>query len=1410
MKRTGFALLLSLVVVSFLILSFLTLSAFLTLETRSLVTAKNVAQAKLHAFMAARLALGHLQQTAGPDQRSTATGDFAGIAQSPSPENVTENFPSNDFIGQSYWTGVWRTDKPNEPPAWLISGKNISATLSSNHSGGILAQSYSLADTQDYLPSQWAPWQNNPEDGGSWILLVRARATQSDIKSLVESAGSANAEGQVLLPKRPFSDDTNQSLGFFAYWIGDEGVKARLSSPESILTTPDDNPVPFFQFHHHTLWASGILADSYRGGLRRDLSLAFEMDDEDFDRSGFGSGASDVIEMYTGPNSLEQDPQKKTRGSRFPLFPAGKIGTLESPDPRPRVWVPMHEKNPDNPGRFLGTTGTHYLPWSPVYLREDEMGQTLAESPLVLPQVGLATSPQGTRRRLLGPLWHLVRDYYRLYKEIEWVGNQPTLEARSFYPNTDQFLQGGYRPSLSVNPNSNYNLDYGYWPNGGSTSSTAHYLDNEGSTPDPLGWVNGRKENRFMARAVRGAYLPALHRLSLVFSVQKQTIDADYALKILATPVIVLHNPFDLRLKLKASTTIEPDARVQGCGARVGFSLLDGLCIYLKSHLSNNTNNSLWETTGAAIDDIFQMQKNEDAKKAENFSCVIPETVLEPGEFAVFSAKEALALSSPSLVPIIVKLERGLYFTGGLRADLRTYQCVESTGNPDGRTRFLLRRFTAQDTIQTWLRIRPNTYWHHWLYLNSGWKQNRVQDRVGSLIDTEEFLGTERKNSRASYGLMINVGTAFAQQPSDFFGDPGNEINPVVIGPVYSLRDALFEKEKPGAVIAVVDTQMRVADSVRQTTYDRGLRPWIVAQNQPTPACHPPWLFTNPLAQCSTAAAQNGMPGIGGASLRTQIYGGDELLLSGSTSSWSNFFQVDLTLHPEGGNAWGGYSHQANSVSHFSPVSIPRQPLVSLGQLMYANLSVWDWFPYYNVGNSFPNLACPLDKSWTYGIPAYQGGHTFSDNSFLLNHALWDSFFFSGAAPQLQELKNGNYNSVRRKTTQETLESFAQGSRSFFNQHLRLYQPSQVEAASTIFSRPGFSQRHLNGDPPDGYRRLAGYMLSEGTFNVNSTSPEAWRVFLSAELKNPLSRSDLGEGQKPVIWDIRQSSYWNGFNSLTEKEITALSQAIVAEIKARGQFHQRTERDQEYPPNQRRFLDFPKNQNPRTPFLGLNEFINRFLGPTKKLGARYTNSFYPLNPRANESPSPYPVPPVGWNNANDYRWLFRSGTLESSLARCDKTFGTRFTAPPPGSFMINPTLSHDWHYGAGSGRQSGMPPGSYFGNIQILDQENRPRTHNGFGAAGCLFQGDLLRFLGPKIATRSDTFTIRAYGESFAEGRQSASAVLEMMVQRTPEYVDSTQLPWVQLSSAEHSPINRLLGRRFIVLSCRWLGTQDL
>jgi hypothetical protein len=127
-----------------------------------------------------------------------------------------------------------------------------------------------------------------------------------------------------------------------------------------------------------------------------------------------------------------------------------------------------------------------------------------------------------------------------------------------------------------------------------------------------------------------------------------------------------------------------------------------------------------------------------------------------------------------------------------------------------------------------------------------------------------------------------------------------------------------------------------------------------------------------------------------------------------------------------------------------------------------------------------------------------------------------------------------------------------------------------------------------------------------------------------------------------------------------------------------------------------------------------------------------------------------------------------------------------------------------------------MPPGSYFKNIEILDPDNVNRTHTGFGANGCLFQGDLLQALGPMLATRSDTFLIRAYGESPpAFDGTARSSVLEIVVQRTPDFMDSRNQAHARLTTADPSatplkPINRLLGRRFIIISARWLTPETI
>jgi hypothetical protein len=528
-------------------------------------------------------------------------------------------------------------------------------------------------------------------------------------------------------------------------------------------------------------------------------------------------------------------------------------------------------------------------------------------------------------------------------------------------------------------------------------------------------------------------------------------------------------------------------------------------------------------------------------------------------------------------------------------------------------------------------------------------------------------------------------------------------------------------------------------------------------------------------------------------------------------------------------------------------VEVPLSAPVSLGQLMHANLSAWDWMPYRTVGNSFPSMVVPLDKSWTHGTPHTNagtiGGHTFGDMSYLMNNALWDSFFFSGAAPTLSDgSRSGSYNAVRSKSLTQVMAAFAAGTGKLSNPRMSLYQGSIGLAAQAI-TADGF----INDDPskpsgsvgagPDGYRRFSSYLLNVGAFNVNSTSVEAWTglygslkgLALGSQAATEPSPTNnarfpriIGDTtQTPATRKIGEAAYWNGFANLSDTQIRALATATVTEIKARAQFLQRTERDQEYPPAlpvpnptgmsvPRGFGKFPTTQSPGTPFLGLCEFVNRFLGPTKKPGAFVSlpavgtsTSLYPIENQANTTTLTVPLEKV--------RWMFRSGTLESAIARADKALGSETLAKmPSGGKIINPFVSHNWMNGAGAGGQTGMPPGLFFRNVEILDTDNVNRTHNGFGANGCLFQGDLLQALGPVLATRSDTFRIRAYGEANDETGTGQGAVLELVVQRTPDYLDPANLPHDRLLDSKRSLINVLLGRRFIILSFRWLAMNEI
>lgn len=90
------------------------------------------------------------------------------------------------------------------------------------------------------------------------------------------------------------------------------------------------------------------------------------------------------------------------------------------------------------------------------------------------------------------------------------------------------------------------------------------------------------------------------------------------------------------------------------------------------------------------------------------------------------------------------------------------------------------------------------------------------------------------------------------------------------------------------------------------------------------------------------------------------------------------------------------------------------------------------------------------------------------------------------------------------------------------------------------------------------------------------------------------------------------------------------------------------------------------------------------------------------------------------------------------------------------------------------------------------------------GAAAHLSQGKILQTIGSSLTARSDTFKIRAYGESKDKlGNKMADATCELIVQRTPYFIDSIDPPETKYDDL--SELNKKFGRKFTIVSFKWL-----
>jgi len=412
--RSGFALIATIsvmVLLAMIALAIISLST-ITLRGSSQDQATEIAQS--NARMALMLAIAQLQEAAGPDQRITASADVLGGSIT-----VTE--------GRAHWTGVWSTKDydPKNPEErefvrWLVSS-----------------------------PTDTEPSPSDEEDPDDFLIFDAAADDADPI---------AAAESSVKVPKVKVDKGSGKYAGAYAYWVEDEGVKADLSWNEgdfsndaqgqlarlSSASGPDyeafggpfggrvtypikldagnswlenmekalsavDMPLVLDagdgsrdwlreNRHNMTLGSLGVMSDVKLGGLRRDLSLAFEMDEE-----------AQLAEWNSGSASFETNNLPTKFLSQYGEFVGERSGT----------------------DVMTGAFSVDGLTTRYVYANNRSAGLPFSED------------IQASSAVVRGPTWFALRDYANAYKRLTGTPGNYSIASRPTYPNGSSRANSG-------------------------------------------------------------------------------------------------------------------------------------------------------------------------------------------------------------------------------------------------------------------------------------------------------------------------------------------------------------------------------------------------------------------------------------------------------------------------------------------------------------------------------------------------------------------------------------------------------------------------------------------------------------------------------------------------------------------------------------------------------------------------------------------------------------------------------------------------------------------------------------------------------------------------------------------------------------------------------------------------------
>jgi hypothetical protein len=419
---------------------------------------------------------------------------------------------------------------------------------------------------------------------------------------------------------------------------------------------------------------------------------------------------------------------------------------------------------------------------------------------------------------------------------------------------------------------------------------------------------------------------------------------------------------------------------------------------------------------------------------------------------------------------------------------------------------------------------------------------------------------------------------------------------------------------------------------------------------------------------------------------------------------------ADVEMDADGNAYWGtGIDTNGESTNTFFDLPSPSVGILSLAQLQHMQISTTSSSHLYGIGNGVADLkigdTAVLFKDDDFEAEA-PNAYLPVDQSFLINNALWDGFFFSGLSTDVDAADLSSWQAVPLNNR---------------------YQFAATATPAVI------------NDPTSTSEAL----FVRGGFNINSTKKEAWKAILAGA--NTLNIDPADTGNSSILQSpISRSSFpsqasgdsnaerLNGFRELSDAELDSLADNIVEVIKTRG------------------------------PFLSLSDFVNRRI----ETGNTTTGLYGTLEAAIQAS------------DINDDRITTASGPLNE------------YTAANLPKWVTQPT---DY----------------------ITELFEGPR---GEGISQWITQADLLQRIAPVISARTDTFIIRAYGESIdpISGEPVSSATCEATVQRVYEYTDDTgntpdqaatvfNNATVTFEAGNLTALNQQFGRKYKIVSLKWL-----